>query len=368
MNFFKKILVTGSLGYIGTVLTKYLQNLGHDAVGYDVGFFKDCTIDSEKDQNVIYKNIKEIQLEDLKDVCTVVHLADISNDPFGNLTPEKVYDPARQYTFRLATLCKELGIKFIFASSCSVYGKGKSDSFLNEESEVYPQTPYSVNKLQIEQDLASISDNTFQPICLRFATVFGFSSRIRFDVFVNMMVGMALSSGRIILNSDGKAWRPSVHIKDVCKAIEFAIRHDNQLQKPLILNVGKTTENHQILEIAQMITKKISGCEIVYMKEIKKVEDSRYMELIKDRKLQDHVDSRTYKISFENILNVFPGFMCDYTVEDGISSLVDELKKINLTENIFKNINYYRLQKMNYLFENGYINEYFCLTKKAKYE
>ena len=359
----RKILVTGSLGYIGSVLTPYLNENNFECLGYDTGFFRDCHLYTPKEQKTILKDMRDFTRNELRNIDTVIHLAGISNDPFGELKPEKVYDPTRVYSLRLAKLCKDVGVKFIFASSCSVYGKG-SEQLLSEDSETYPQTLYSLNKLQIENDLREISDKDFSPIILRFATVFGLSPRMRFDLFINMFVAMALTTQKIILNSDGKAWRPNVHIDDVCKAIRYCLDYDHTSDKPLILNVGDTQENFQIIDIAKMIKNEIPGCEITYLQNIKDSSPAKDLDLIRDRKVQDGVDTRTYKVSFELIKNTLPGFQCDWSVQKGIQVMINDFQKIKLTEKQFNNINFYRLQKMEFLLKNGYLSEELFWTKK----
>lgn len=352
----KKILVTGSLGYIGSVLTPYLSTNNFECVGYDTGFFRDCIFYDSDQQETIIKDMRHFSRSDLNDVDVVVHLAGISNDPFGNLDPKSIYDPTREYSLKLAKFCKEMGKKFIFASSCSVYGKG-NEGLLTEESETYPQTAYSLNKLQIEDDLRNICDESFTPIILRFATVFGLSPRMRFDIVINMLAGMAFTSKKIVLNSDGTAWRPNVHIKDVCKAIKYAIEYEPPLGKPLVLNVGDTSNNKRVIDIANIITKVVPESEIEFLNEDKERSSSEDYELVRDRKIQDGVDTRTYKISFEKIENVFKGFKCDWSIEDGIKDMVETFGDLKLTEDQFKNINFYRLQKCEHLFKNGLISD-----------
>lgn len=350
-----KILVTGSLGYIGSVLMPYLKNYDYDCMGLDAGFFKDCLLYPIKEENTVLKDIREITEDDLKNVDVVVHLAGIANDPMKTLEPEKVYEPGRRYTYRLASLCKELGIKFIFASSCSVYGAASSE-ISDEKSTPNPVTPYSLNKLQIEEDLRKLSGENFSPIILRFATVFGLSPRMRFDIVVNMFVGMALTSGEITLNSKGEVWRPFVHIKDACKAIRYSIESD--FEHPLILNVGDTSQNYQIIQLANIVKKEILGTKITFL--------AGKDELVEDRKITDGVDKRDYKLSFEKIKETLKGFTCEWTVRKGIENMRDNFKKLGLTKEDFKNINFYRLQKMEYLLKNNYISD--DLTLNVKYD
>ena len=352
----KTVLITGSLGYIGSRLAQHLHGVGFRCLGYDTGFFHDCVLYPPADVETVRKDVRQIDRDDLKGVDVVIHLAGMSNDPFGYLSAEKVYDPTRVYALRLAKLCKDMGIRFIFPSSCSVYGVGKG-GLLTEDGETNPQTPYSLNKLQVEGDLRGISDENFSPIILRLATVYGLSPRMRFDVVVNMLTAMAAVNGRIVLNSDGKAWRPHVHIDDVARAMKMCIELEHNSCEPLILNVGDTEENYQVIEVAQMVKGQVQDSEIVFLNQLDSGQGKDDMELVRDRKIQDGADSRTYKVSFERIKQVLPGFQCDWTVRRGIGHMVDRFREMGLTEEHFKDVSFYRLQKMESLLNNGYLSE-----------
>jgi nucleoside-diphosphate-sugar epimerase len=338
----KNVLVTGSLGYLGSVLMPYLEQHGFNCTGYDCGFFKDCLLFDAPTGKTVFRDVREMEPSDLKGMQAVVHLAGISNDPFGNLDVGKIYDPTRQYALRLARFCKDQGIKFVFASSCSVYGIG-AEELVNEESPTFPQTPYSLNKLQIEQDLCSIAGDGFSPIALRIATAFGVSPRLRFDIVINMLVGMALTRGAIILNSDGTPWRPNVHVLDICKAIRYAIDSSHNSGQLLVVNVGDEKNNLQVIQIAKIIQSHLPGCEVRFLKENPELEQKG---LIRDKKVVKGVDTRTYRVSFEKIRKSFPGFQCDWSVDKGVKDTIEKLKALNLTAEQFNNKNYYRLQKI----------------------
>jgi nucleoside-diphosphate-sugar epimerase len=348
----KKILITGSLGYIGSVLTTYLKENGYDCYGYDIGYFRECNLGETDDSNTIVDDVQNCSEKNIRKMDVVIHLAGISNDPLGNLTPEKVYDPTREYTKKIAKLCKKNNIKFIFPSSCSVYGIG-NNNMLNENSQTNPQTPYSLNKIEIENDLKQMSDNDFHPTMLRLATVFGISPRIRFDIVINMLVGMAFTTKKIILNSDGMSWRPNVHISDVCNAFRSAIENE-KMNEPLVLNIGSNRSNFRIIDLANLIKNNIEGCTINFLKSNPELDKS---ELIRDRKINDGVDKRTYKVDFTKVEVDYKQFKCKISVEDGIKNIVEYFKKINLTENQFKNKKFYRLQKLEELYEGKKIND-----------
>jgi len=357
----KKILVTGSLGYLGSVMTAYLQQHGHECIGYDTGFFKDCLFYESATTNTVPRDARDIEAKDLKGIDAVVHLAGISNDPFGNLDAAKVYDPTRHYAKRIAEMCKAAGVKFIFASSCSIYGIGGAD-LVDETSPTLPQTPYSLNKLQVEQDLQSLADKNFSPIALRFATAFGLSPRIRFDLVTNMLAGMAFTTGKIVLNSDGTPWRPNVHVLDICKSVKYAIDSNHNDGTLLVLNVGDECNNLQVIDIARKIQARIKGCELKYLKDNPELDKEG---LVRDRKVKQGVDTRTYRVAFAKIKKVFPGFQCDWPMDKGVDDLVSKFESLPLTEALFKNKNFYRLQKIESLYQGQYLSPDLRWLKQA---
>jgi nucleoside-diphosphate-sugar epimerase len=348
-----RVLVTGSLGYIGSVLTDYLTSRGVECVGYDTEFFADSLLYPASPTEARARDARDIREDDLDGVDVVVHLAGISNDPMGKLEATRIYDPTRAYSLSIARLCKQRGVRFIFASSCSVYGAGGSD-LLNELSPTSPQTHYSLNKLQVEEDLRSISDAGFSPIALRFATVFGSSPRLRLDVVVNMLTGMAAATGSVILNSDGRSWRPNVHILDACQAIHRAIDLDYTGGELLVLNVGDERNNLQILDIAKIVQNAFPGCELRSLMDNPELDREG---LIRDRKIKGGVDTRTYKVSFERIRRTLPGFACEWTVEQGVREMANRFDGLSFNEAMFKRRGFYRLQELEYLYENGFLSD-----------
>lgn len=349
----KRVLVTGSLGYIGSVLTPYLESAGFDCIGFDTGFFSGSCLYPPVPTPTKMRDARDIVDADLEGVDAVVHLAGISNDPMGKLDVAAIYDPTRAYSLSLAKLCKARGIKFIFASSCSIYGLG-SDELLTEESPTHPQTPYSLNKRQIEEDLQALSDKDFSPIALRFATIFGRSPRLRFDVVVNMLTGMAAANGTLVLNSDGTSWRPNLHILDACQALRCAIDLDYQGGKLLVLNVGDDTNNLQVIQIAKIVQGVVPGCELRFLSENPELDSEG---LIRDRKVKAGADTRTYKVSFQKIREVMPEFACAWSVERGADEMATLFRELCLTPEIFKRRGFYRLQELEHLHGAGYLSD-----------
>ncbi|OGF66318.1 hypothetical protein A3I27_02515 [Candidatus Giovannonibacteria bacterium RIFCSPLOWO2_02_FULL_43_11b] len=348
----KRVIVTGSLGYLGSALTDFLQKSGFNCIGYDTGFFEKCILYEPPSVTTVLRDVRDITDKDLAGAYAVVHLAGISNDPVGNLKAENVYDPTRAYSLEIAKMCKKLGVKFIFASSCSVYGKGGEELF-TEESPLYPQTPYSFNKVQIENDLRALSDKNFSPIALRFATVFGLSTRIRLDVVVNMFAGMAFTSKKIVLNSDGTPWRPNVHILDVCEAVRQALGYNWDGGELLILNVGNESNNFRVIDLAKIVQGAVPGCELNFLA---KNTDLDKEGLIRT-KSHEGTDTRSYKVSFEKTRKTFPGFRAERSVEAGVHEIVAKFSELNFNEKDFKNRKFYRLQTLEDFFTGGRVTD-----------
>jgi len=349
----KNILIIGSQGYLGTRLVEYLIERHYVCSTIDTGFFKNGILYNSNSLNALQKDAREIIHNDIKGYTHVVLLAGISNDPFGNIKPEIIYNPSRDYSIKIATICKDLGVNFIFPSSCSVYGAA-SEEKLDEMGKTKPQTGYSKNKLQIEEGLGEIADSSFSPIALRFATIYGMSPRIRFDVVINMLCGLAITSNKIKLNSDGQAWRPNLHIDDACEAILCSIEYSVKQNKLLILNVGQDIDNYKIIDIAKLIQSNVPNTSIEYLNKDKGNNDNK---LILDKKIQDGVDKRTYKVSFNKISVILPQFKCKWTVETGIKNLINRLNSINLTLENFNVRDFYRLQQIEYLHTRKMIDD-----------
>jgi nucleoside-diphosphate-sugar epimerase len=347
----KKILIVGSQGYLGSRLTNYLKEFGFQCAAIDTGFFKEGILIPEDLIPTINKDARLIVESDIHDFDTVILLAGISNDPFGNMSSEQIYDPTRDYALHIAAMCKKLGVQFIYPSSCSVYGAA-NDDFLFEESKTNPQTQYSINKLQVEEGLAALAGGSFSPIALRFGTVYGLSPRIRFDVVINMLCGLALTTNKITLNSNGMAWRPHLHIDDVCESFRCCIDWNPKLSKLTTLNVGQNEDNFRVIDIAKIIHSNVVGSKMNYLDGSINSND-----LVKDRKIQDGVDTRSYKVSFNRIHKVLPNFKCNWTVEKGIKDLLNKLKNIELSSETFNQREFYRLQQIEFLHRENQIND-----------
>jgi len=348
-----KVLIIGSQGYLGSRLTGYLTERDFQCSAIDTGFFKDGVLSPLDPIDTVNKDARLIDEGDLKGFDSVILLAGISNDPFGHMSSEQIYDPTRDYALKIAGMCKKMDIKFIYPSSCSVYGAAEA-GFLTEKSHTNPQTPYSINKLQVEKGLTSMADDSFSPIALRFGTVYGMSPRIRFDVVINMLCGLALTTEKITLNSNGEAWRPHLHIDDACESFRCCLDWDNNSGKLTVLNVGRNEDNRKIIDIAKIIHSNVKGSQLTYLGSDSNDDEN---ELIKDRKIQDGVDTRTYQVSFDKILEVLPGFKCKWIIEEGISSLLEDLKNIGLDSKVFNRREFYRLQQIEHLHKEHFVDD-----------
>ncbi len=348
----KKILIIGSQGYLGSRLTDFLQEYGYTCVGTDIGFFQYGVLYNPRPVTMLDCEARTLKEGDLVGIDVVIMMAGISNDPFGNLTSEAIYDPTREYAVHIAKMCKKLGVRYIFPSSCSIYGIG--EGLLGENSPTNPQTPYSLNKVQIEEDLIELADSSFSPIALRLGTVFGVSPRIRFDVVINMLCGMAVSLKKIVLNSDGQAWRPHLYIEDVCEAFRCCIEWDYRGGRLIVLNVGRNDNNWKILDIARLIESMVEGCELKFQEQST---ENDVDEILKDQKIHYNVDKRTYKVLFERIHRILPGFKARWDIERGVEQLLSDLKRWGLNDIKFKQREFYRLHKIEFLHKTGQIDD-----------
>jgi nucleoside-diphosphate-sugar epimerase len=351
---FKNVLIVGSQGYLGSRLTEYLNERGYKCSGIDTGFFEGGKLMTPKRFPTVKKDARLITERDLEGFDAIILLAGISNDPFGHLSSEQIYNPTRDYAAAIAALGKKLGIQFIYPSSCSVYGASVAQGLLSELSTTNPQTAYSINKLQVEEKLSVLADQTFSPVALRFATVYGMSARIRFDVVINMLCGLALTTKKITLNSNGQAWRPNLHIDDACESFRCCLEWENNSGRLSVFNVGRNEDNYKIIDIARIIEANVEGAELRYLDQNSKHEKD---ELIRDRKIQDGVDTRTYKVSFDKIHETLPGFKCKWNLETGILNFLEELRKVPLDSENFNRKEFYRLQQIEFLHQTNLIDD-----------
>jgi nucleoside-diphosphate-sugar epimerase len=340
-----KVLVTGTEGYLGSLLPPLLMERGHDIIGVDTGYYKVGWLynGTSATAKTLTKDIRHITPEDLQGVDAVVHMAELSNDPAGQLSPTITYDINHKGSVRLAQLAKDAGVsRFVYMSSCSVYGVATAGD-VTEESPVNPQTAYAECKTLVERDLQPMATDNFSPTFMRNATAFGASPRMRFDIVLNNLSGLAWTTKEIKMTSDGTPWRPLAHALDICKAIVCALEAPRDVVHNQIFNVGDTSNNYRVKEIAEIVASVFTGCKLSFG--------------------DSGADNRSYRVSFEKINSLLPGFKCDWNAERGAKQLFDVFQKIDMQSETFADKGFTRLKQLEYLIRTQQIDQDFFWSK-----
>jgi nucleoside-diphosphate-sugar epimerase len=340
-----RILLTGIDGYLGSLLAPELVRQGHEILGLDTGYYKERVLYPERGivPRTLVKDLREIEPEDLKDLDAVVHMAELSNDPAGELAPQITYDINHKGSVRLAELARKAGVaRFVYMSSCSVYGVSGSD-FVNEESPVNPQTAYGICKTLVERDLRALAGRDFAPTYLRNATAFGASPRMRFDIVLNNLAGLAWSTKEIRMTSDGTPWRPIVHGLDIAQAIMAVLEAPVEAVSNEVFNVGDTELNYRVRDIAEIVGEIFPGCRVFFGAPGR--------------------DNRSYRVAFDKIRKHLPTFKCQWDVRRGAQQLLELFERIDMTEDVFQFRTFTRLKQLEYLLRTGQIDGDFFWTK-----
>ena len=338
-----RVLVTGHKGYIGTIMVPMLAREGFEISGLDSDLFEGCIFGDESIcgfQDIPYtkKDVRDIELSDLQGIDAVVHLCALSNDPLGNFNPDITYEINYEGSVRLATLAKKAGVqRFIFSSSCSVYGASYT-GIVNEESELNPVTPYGTSKIRAEMAISKLADSKFSPTFLRSATAYGVSPMLRFDLVLNNLVAWAYTSKIVLLKSDGTAWRPIVHIQDISRAFIAVLKASQDLVHNEVFNVGRTEENYKVREIAEIAKETVPGSEIKYAKDAEP-------------------DKRSYRVDFSKILSTLPEFKPQWTARLGAIELYEAFKKFGLALEDFEGPRYRRITHLESSVNNGDVDK-----------
>lgn len=336
-----KILVTGSEGYLGSLLTPVLFEHGHDVTGLDTGYYKNGYLYNAKGQTprTLAKDIRHVSSDDLRGHDAIVHMAELSNDPLSELDSSVTYEINHKGTLNLANAAKVAGVKrFIYMSSCSVYGVATDDE-VTEETTPNPQTAYAICKTLCERDLKQLADKNFAPCYFRNATAFGASPRQRFDLLLNNLCGMAWATKEIKMISDGTPWRPLVHGLDIAQAITCALDAPTEAIYNETFNVGGDGRNYRVREIAEKVANVFPDCTLTFGTQ--------------------GSDKRSYRVNFDKISRHLPQFRCVWDAEKGVKQFYELFRRIDFTRETFEYRAFTRLKQLQYLLRTGQIDSSF---------
>jgi nucleoside-diphosphate-sugar epimerase len=313
-----RVLLTGHQGYLGTVMAPILTAAGHDVVGMDSGLYADCVLGpAPADPKGLALDLRDVGPERLSGFDAIVHLAALSNDPLGALAPEITYAINQHASIRLARLAKDAGVRrFLYASTCSVYGTAGGDGLVDEDAPMRPVTPYAESKVRVEDELVALADDDFTPVSLRNATAFGFSPRLRADIVLNNLVGHAVLSGQVKVLSDGTPWRPLVHARDIAAAFAATLDAPTSAVYAKAFNVGTEANNVRVSDIAQSVVEAVPEAELVVTGE-------------------SGADPRSYRVDFSRVRAALPSFRCAWSVPDGAEELRTAYRAYGLTRQDF---------------------------------
>jgi len=341
-----KILITGNMGYIGPTLTKYLRASYPDAslVGFDMGYFGNCVTSAEmlpecRVDIQYFGDMRQFPKEILKGVDAIVHLAGISNDPIGNKFEEVTLDINYRSSIDLAKKAKDAGVRsFVFASSCSMYGAA-DDSARTEKSSLNPLTAYARSKFYTERDLEPMASDGFKVTSLRFSTACGWTERLRLDLVLNDFVACAVASKKITILSDGTPWRPLINVKDMVRAMDWAISRETVNGGPfLAVNIGSDEWNYQVKDLAEAVARMIPGTDVSINKNAQP-------------------DKRSYRVNFELFKNLAPNHQPRVNLTESILELKKGLESLAFNDGEFRNSWYMRLKVLTELQEKGLLND-----------
>lgn len=335
-----RVLITGHLGYIGTVMTKMMVEAGHDVVGLDSDLYRNCWFGRPtRPVPSLRMDVRDVTERELLGFDAVVHLAALSNDPVGDLNPECTYEINLNSTIRLGEVAREAGVqRFLFSSSCSLYGAASTEDMLDETAPCRPVTPYAVSKVRSEEGLSRLADDSFCPVYLRNSTAYGVSPRLRADLVINNLVGSAFLTQRILMMSDGTPWRPLVHVEDISRAFMAVLDAPREAVFNQAFNVGRNEENYQISELAEMVARVVPDSRIEYAP-------------------GGGPDKRCYRVDCGKIARVLPAFTPMWHAQSGVEELYNAFRGEGLRAEDFNGSKYIRIKRIKHLMALNQLDE-----------
>jgi nucleoside-diphosphate-sugar epimerase len=331
-----KVLLTGHHGYIGSVTASALSAAGHHVVGLDTFFYEGCDLlADDAPVESLQLDLRDVEPGHLTGLDAVVHLAALSNDPLGDLDPELTSEINFGATLRLARSAEQAGVsRFVFSSSCSMYGASGTDRPVDESAPLRPLTAYAESKVRSEEALGELAGDSFTPVFMRNATAHGVSPRMRVDLVLNNLVGWALTTGKVRILSDGTPWRPLVHVQDIARATVALLEAPREVVHAQAFNVGADTENYQVRDLAEIVREAVGDCEIEYAG-------------------SGDPDPRSYRVDFGKFADAFPEARPTWTAKAGAREIAEAYRSAGLTLDEFESDRYIRLKRLKHLLDRN---------------